>query len=208
MTTPAESDIEQDRCPDCGLLYVHGYAPDERYHRKIHDETLNGHRAKLPDGFHPVTHESPISLQKLAQAAASAAQHETHYDFSSFVAFKKKHDEDKTIAMIYINAGRVCGLLVTRERECKFTASLNSFHLGGDDSRPTETRDVEPHVRRAVDMIWVLRKMRNQGVAKGLAQALASHCGMKIGDLAHMVPFTESALNLWKALKMSTIYVV
>jgi len=57
-------------------------------------------------------------------------------------------------------------------------------------------------------MIWVLRKMRNQGVAKGLAQALASHCGMKIGDLAHMVPFTESALNLWKALKMSTIYVV
>jgi len=207
VTTPAESNVEQDRCRECGLLYVHGHAPDEKYHRKIHDETINGHRAKLPDGFYAVTHESRISLQKLAQAAANSAHHETRYDFSSFVALKKKHDEDKTIAMIYVNAGRVCGLLVTRERECSRAASLNSFQ-DGDDSRPTETRDVEPHVRRAVDMIWVLKKMRNQGVAKGLAQALASQCGMKIGDLAHMVPFSESALHLWKALKLSIIYVV
>ena len=208
MTTPAQNDIEQDRCPDCGLLYVHGLARDERYHRKIHDQVVNGPQAKMADGFYAVTHESPMSLQKLAQAAASAAHHDTRYDFSSFVAVKKQHDEDKTIAMIYIEAGRVCGLVVSREQECKFTASLNFFRVDSTDSRPAETSEVQPHSRRAVEMIWVLKKMRQRGIAKRLAQALASHCGVQITDLAHMIPFSESALHVWKALKLSTIYIV
>ena len=57
-------------------------------------------------------------------------------------------------------------------------------------------------------MIWVLKKSRRQGIAKGLTDALANYCGLQVEDLAHMLPFGEDALNLWKALKLSTIYVV
>jgi hypothetical protein len=209
MSGDAQRDIEDGPCPDCGLLYVRGYAPDERYHRRVHDEAVNGHRAKLDDGFYAVTHKSRVSLQKLAEAAASAAHYETKYDFSSFTAIKKKSDEYKTIAMIYVRNGRVRGLLVSRERECSYTASLDSFQQDYCDSwRPTQGTEVQPQARRAIDMIWVLRKERKQGVAKGLVEALAAHCNLRVEDFAHMIPFSEDAVNLWKALKLSTIYVV
>ena len=200
---------EHGPCPDCGLLYARGYTPDERYHRRVHDEAVNGHRAKMGDGFYPVTHESPISLQKLAQSAASAALWETKYDFSSFTAIKKKLDEYNTIGMIYIKDGRICGLLVSRERECKYTATLNSFQPDEFHSwRPTEVTEVQPHSRRVVDMIWVLKKNRRQGVANKLVEALAVHCKVKIEDFAHMIPFREDAVHLWNGLKLSTVHVV
>ncbi|MGA9938051.1 MAG: GNAT family N-acetyltransferase, partial [Candidatus Acidiferrales bacterium] len=209
MSQGATPQNENGPCPDCGLQYVRGYAPNERQHRRVHDESVNGHRTKLPDGFRPVTHGFPISEQKRVEAAASTALWETKYDFSSFTAYKKDAEEQKTIAMLYIKRGRVCGLLVSRQRECKHTASLNSFH---PDSfhfwRPTEVTGVEAHSRRVVEMIWVLKKNRRQGVAKELVQALAAHCEIKLGDLAHMIPFRQDALHLWKALKLSTIYVV
>jgi len=209
MSADGAPDNDHGPCPDCGLLYARGYAPDERYHRRVHDKAVNGCRANLANGSYPVTHESHISLQKLAEAAASAARWETKYDFSSFTAVRKKADEYKTIAMIYIKDGRVCGLLVSRKRECAHTASLNSFQPDSFDSwRPTQVTEVQPHFRRAVDMIWVLKKNRKLGVAKGLIQTLAAQCGMKIEDFAHMIPFSEDAVHLWKALKQSTIYVV
>jgi ribosomal protein S18 acetylase RimI-like enzyme len=209
MSGDAPPDNDHGPCPDCGLLYGRGYASDERYHRRVHDEAVNGHRAKLGDGFHAVTHQSLISLQKFAQAAASAARRETGYDFSSFTAIKKKADEYDTITMLCVKDGRICGLLVTRERECKYTARLNSFQSDDFHSwRPTEVVEVQPHARRAIDMIWTLKKNRKQGVAKGLVEALAAHCKMKTEDFAHMIPFGEDAVRLWKALKLSTIYVV
>jgi ribosomal protein S18 acetylase RimI-like enzyme len=170
---------------------------------------MNGHRAKLCDGFHAVTYETPISLQKLAQAAASAARRDTKYDFPAFTAIKKKVDEYDTIAMLCIKDGRICGLLVSRQRECIYTANLKSFQLSDFDSwRPTEGIEVQPHTRRAVGMIWVLKQHRRQGVAKGLIEALARHCKLKVEDIAHMIPFREDAVHLWKALKLSTIYLV
>src|SRR5436305_8053757 len=124
MTEDTRRDAENGPCPDCGLLYARDYAPDERYHRKVHDEAVNGHPAKLHDGSYAVTHESPISLQKLVQAAASAARWETRYDFPSFTAIKRKVDAYNTIALPYVKDGRVCGLIVSRERVCKYVASL------------------------------------------------------------------------------------
>ncbi len=209
MSGDAPTDDEHGPCSDCGLLYARGYIPDERYHRRVHDEAVNGHRAKLDDGFHAVTHGSLISLQKFAQAAASAALWETKYDFSSFTAVKKKVDEYGTIAMLYAKDGRVCGLLVSRERECKYSANLSSFRSDNFNSwRPTEVIEIKPHTRRAVDMIWVLKKNRRQGVAKGLIEALARHCKLKVEDVAHMTPFREDAMHLWQALRLSNIYVV
>jgi hypothetical protein len=196
-------------CPDCGLGYARDYAPDRRYHRQVHDKAVNGHRTKLSDGFYAVTHQSPISSQNLAQAAASSALWETKYDFSSYTAIKKKVDEYNTIAMLCVRGGRVCGLLVSRDRKCNCVASLNSFKSDSFHSwYPTNVSEVQSHVRRTVDMIWVLKKNRKQGVAKELIEAFVAHCILKVEDLAHSIPFREDAVHLWKSLRLSTIYVV
>jgi hypothetical protein len=190
-------------------MYKRGDAPDERYHRRAHDDALNGPRAKLDDGFHAVTHKSPISVQRLAQAAGSAARRDTAYDFNSFAASKKNSDEFETVALICTKDGRVVGLLVSRERESKHTTNLDSFQADGFDSwRPIEATEIGTHRRRAIDMIWVLKKNRKQRVAKGLANALSVYFKMEIKEFAHMTPFRQDAVALWKALGQSTIYVV
>jgi ribosomal protein S18 acetylase RimI-like enzyme len=149
-----------------------------------------------------------MPLQKLAQAAASAALWETKYEFSSYSAIKKEVDEFNTIAMLCVRTGRVCGSLVSRERECAHTAALDSFQENHQSWRPTEVVRVQAHRRRALEMIWVLKKKRRQGVAKGLIEALAKYCGLGVEDFAHMVPFTEDALELRKVLGLSNVYVV
>jgi hypothetical protein len=71
-------------CAGCGWCYAEGYAPDERFHRKKHDEVVSGCKTTIKNGCHFLTHPSPIGQQRLAQVAASAALHETRYDFTSF----------------------------------------------------------------------------------------------------------------------------
>ncbi len=194
-------------CQECGLDYVRGSRSDERNHKKFHDRVVNGCKTKLPDGCHIVTHRSDIAMQKLAEAAASEALHETKYDHISFYADKKVFDAEKTIAVITVSNGRVCGLVVSRERDCECKAQLQDFkqnHL--HFWRPTKADKVQPQKRRALDMIWVLNSNRRQGVARRMVQALAEHCKMKVGDLGHVTPFSEDALRLWQGFKLSTIY--
>ena len=172
---------EMDRaCSECGLDYCRGYAPDERNHRAVHDKTVNGHRTKLPDGVHFVTHRSPMRLQKLVELAASSALWDTKYDFSSFTAIRKQGDEYETVAAFFVSDARVCGLVVSRERDCEYTADLTTFQVGESGTwRPTNVSKVELHKRRAIDMIWVLRRRRRQGIAHRLMLALAGHCAVR-----------------------------
>ena len=198
------------RCSECGLLFVPEHPPDARYHRIVHDKAVNGPKTKICDGFHFITHQSLIGIQRLAQETASAALCETGYDITSFYGVKKKFDEHNTLAVVCVRDGRVTGLLVSRERECKYKVELDSFRQedGRNSWRPTSADEVETHRRRAVDMIWVLKSKRRQGVAQGLIHALAENCGLRIEDIAHMTPFREDALRLWQGLGLSTIFAV
>src|SRR5713226_9461291 len=107
------------KCEECGLHFVPDHPPDVRYHRIVHDKAASGPKTKLPDGFHFLTHQSLIGIQRVAQEAASAAHYETGYDITSFYGVKKKCDEHNTLAVICVRDRRVIGLLISRERECK-----------------------------------------------------------------------------------------
>ena len=196
-------------CPECGLDYCRGYAPDERYHRSVHDKAVNGHRTKLTDGFYFVTHRSPMRLQKLAEWAASSARWDTEYDFSSFSAIRKQKDEYETVAAFCVSNARVCGLIVSRERDCEYVADLATFQADGFGTwRPAKVTKVETHKHRAIDLIWVLRRNRRQGIANRLIFALAEYCEMRAEDFAHMVPFREDAVRFWIALGYTNIRIV
>ena len=191
----------QGPCAECGCEYVWGLKSDERRHNKYHDRAVNGYKTRQPDGCHFVTHRSEMALQLLAQAAASEAHYETEYDFTSFSAEKTEHDEHETIAAIYVKGGRVCALIVSRKRECHWKARLQDIA----EHRPN-AEAIQTHKRRAVDMIWVLKNCRRQGIAKRIVRAMAEHCKVSVEDLAHLTPLSTDAINLWHSLRLTTIY--
>jgi hypothetical protein len=180
-----------------------------RRHKKLHDRAEYGCKTTLPDGCHVITHQSRMPTQKLAEGAASEALRDTRYNFISFSAQECNSDPYATIAVIAVREHRVCGLLVSRERECGWKAELadfaeNHFH----QFIPTKAEPVACHKRRTLDMIWVLKRHRNEGLAVKMVQALGDNCGVQAEEFAHLLPFTEAALKFWLARNLSPIYVV
>ena len=205
---PLTAQDESGRCAGCGLLYVRGSATDENYHQTFHDLRVNGPKSKLADGFHVVTHKASLFLQRHAQAAAIAARRETGYDFPSFVA-SKEADRSRTIAIIYVWNGRVIALVVSREHTCEYQTPLSSFAPGVDSPcRSAEALRIEPHSRRAIEMMWVLKGKRRKGIARRLIDALAEQCSLRIEDFAHMTPLSEDAAAFWRSCGLSMIHVV
>ena len=119
-------------CKVCGLCYADDYPPDVRYHKKFHDEHVNGPKIKLPNGLQLVLPESPMPYRKSAERAAVLFKRELHYDFPSYVAISKDDFRDhRTIASIYVDAGRVVGLLVERDGGCIYKINLGDEHYRG-----------------------------------------------------------------------------
>jgi hypothetical protein len=196
-------------CAECGFTYREHHGGDVQNHTRMHDKALKGTKTVLPDGFHAITHQSPIALQKLVESAAKAASYETGYDFPSFYAAKKRIDEFQTIAIICVRGKRVVGLLVSRLRDCKYKARLDSFQQSDLNLwLPTALSQIEIHKRRTFEMIWVLKNQRRQGIAQGLIKSLTEKCKTTMEEIAHMAPFSEDALKLWQGMKLCTIYVV
>jgi ribosomal protein S18 acetylase RimI-like enzyme len=143
-----------------------------------------------------------MAQQRLAQAAASQALYETEYDFTSFSAAEFGHDEHETIAVIYVKGGRVCALVVTRQRRCEWKLQLEDIA----NKCLTNSEKVPLHTRRAVDMIWVLKSSRRQGIATSIVRKLAEHCKISVDSLAHLPPMSDAAISLWRSLRLSTVY--
>jgi hypothetical protein len=107
-TSPVDSN---ERCPDCGLLYVRGSARDERIHRGEHDKTVNGPKIRLEDGIHFIDQYSTKARCLAAAAAASIARWENRYDFSPYDGYEQP-SAFETLVLIRVHSRRVIGLVV------------------------------------------------------------------------------------------------
>jgi len=136
----------------------------------------------------------------LVQWAASMARFELNHDQPQFAARKDDADPDLTVAAIFVEQGRVKAMIVSRMMNC-----------GGQVDILTEHHVVEqcPEVkRRAINMIWVLRKSRRLGVAKKLIKFLNDYCGSEVDELGHLMPITPEALQLLRSMGLKQIFVV
>jgi ribosomal protein S18 acetylase RimI-like enzyme len=196
-------------CRDCGVGYIPGDRMTEFYHWRSHDRAVNGVPTKLVNGFHAITHRSLMPSQNRTQTISHIANWDAGYDSVCFSAMKTKSDEYDTIAMICVDGQRACALIVTRNKECKYTAKLDSFKSVGMGSwLPPKRNLMELHNRRAIDMIWVAKNRRRQGLAQRLAKELATYCAIGLQEFAHTLPFRGGAIHRWKALNLSTIYLI
>jgi hypothetical protein len=170
---------------------------DEARHEVLHDRIVEGCVTKLGDGYHFATHLSVMALQELVEAVAREALQDTQYDHISFTASRNLWDQYETISAITVRDGRVRALLVTRMRTCDWKAALS------DPQNPVRLRS---HRRRTIDMIWVLKKFRLRGEAIHIVQATTEHVKIPLNDLAHLKPLTNEVLELWRALRLQTLY--
>lgn len=148
-------------------------------------------------------------MRNLAYRAAQLARRETKYDFPAFDPWERHDPESDTLAVIKVENRRVIGLIVTRNRSCRYHVPLAKF---ADDAitgwRPTEGDEVPKTSRRTVGMIWVLQRCRGGGVrALELVNALCAHSGTEVEFLAHETPFTMPALRFWQKLGLERVYI-
>jgi GNAT superfamily N-acetyltransferase len=184
-------------CPICGLCYADDYPPDVRSHKKFHDLHVNGPKTKLPNGLHLVLPKSPLSHRNAAQAAAVLFKRELHFDFPSYWATSKDDFRDhRTVASIYVEDGRVVGLLVERDWGCIYKLRLGDDHYG----------DEQPEIEcRRLDVIWVLKSYRGKGVGKLLLRSFVGRNTDK--PLAVQVPISDDGQRLLRTFQWTEFWV-
>lgn len=208
----ADSSRVQDRgkgaCPECGLDYSRNSERDRRAHLVIHDNAVNGPRTTLKDGDYIVTPATRWQLRNLAFRAAQHARREAGYDFVAFDPYERPNAEYELRAIVRVFRRRVVGLLVTRKRWCVSRAVLDSFKQDQFRLwRPTVVEEVGRHQRRTITMIWVLRKHRGSGIVEGMIRALTNELRTSLEKLGHEMPFTASALRLWRRWGLQKIHI-
>jgi GNAT superfamily N-acetyltransferase len=184
-------------CTVCGLCYADDYPPDVQYHKKFHDEHVNGPKVKLPNGLQLVLPKSRLPYRTAAERAAILFKRELHFDFPSYVANSKDDFRDhRTIASIYVDAGRTVGLLVERDWECK-----HKIHLGDE-----RYGDEQPETAcRRLDVIWVLKSYRGKGIGKQLLRSFMDRNTDK--PLAVQVPISDDGQRLLRAFQWTEFWI-
>lgn len=173
------------KCETCGLLYSEADAADRRYHAKKHDLFINGPKVKVASGVHLVRPASPLHLRRAAEDAAHIFQWEMKYDVRAYSATDhRSFRKHKSLAVVYVAANRVVGLLVERDWHCRFQVRLSTEKV----EERTET------ICRRVDIVWVLESQRRQGIGKALLTDFVSRLADR--PLAVQLPISQDGRAL------------
>jgi ribosomal protein S18 acetylase RimI-like enzyme len=191
-----------EHCRDCDLRYVRNDSADEQHHREYHDERIDGPKTAMSSGLYLVSSSSNICTRKLAAQAAIHAKRDAGYDFPAYTV-DEQNAEDQPLALIAVAQERVVGLIVTSYRVCQHRTTVAGL------SEPTlSIEDVPPSSRRAIEMIWVLKKCRRAGLARRLVTEVCRSLQVSLKEVAHVTPFTDDALQFWQSFSLHNLFVV
>jgi hypothetical protein len=202
-----QDDWNRVDCPECGFGYIAGLPSNETAHEAFHQEHVNGPSVDLEEGTYFIDARTDRNIREVVAVAARLSNRDTNYDFPLYDG-SDDEDEYVTLVVIKVSERRIVGLIVTRVRDCEYTAELESFApdvTGG--WRPTNAERIPRHSRRALDMIWVLKKYRGKGILRGMLLDLSAHINEPVSELSHSLPFTEDAVSFWKKLNLTKIRV-
>lgn len=167
-----------------------------QWHRARHAEWAGGIRmpggiAAGDGGILRVPAGKPSKLRAVAYRMARLFQREGGYDFASFdypaVHPWRSHDwrTYRTTAYLYVADGRAIGYCVVRMRSWSWPYDLCDRRL---PQMSTRREGLWP----SVDVAFVCRDYRRQGIARRLIEAVASDHGTEPGGLAYGFPFTDA----------------
>ncbi len=162
-------------------------SPDRKQHKVYHDRIVNGIPArhlkndcqiweKLEGRITVVTSRSPISQRKRAQAVASIANLETHYNGGIYNAHEEPDDRDIHL-FLYYKRKRIIGLIVLEKRQTVWRCRWQ------DDALPVCEQLVEHDPMWSIIVIWVQIKHRRRGIGRTLFDEALKYLGLSHQDV-------------------------
>jgi hypothetical protein len=191
-------------CPECGFCYVLGLREDEERHRIFHDEEMSGPKSDMKDGIHVVTINDSLQWKRVVEQVFRVGRRDSPYEFSLFEADEAA--KNNPIASLKVIGGRAIAGVLTRERSCEHHTLLDTFTPRGDGLHPASWNDLKPHMRRAIEFIWVQKRHRRKGLLGECLSALSDSVGIPIAEFSHRVPFTPDAYRFWARRGLGTVY--
>lgn len=197
-------------CKVCNYRYVPSVHEDFVSHRKRHDETLNGIRAKVAksdlvvwtDGDCRITVLCALDskVQRLkAERVATLGKREAGYDFPSFTVYEQ-FDEKGTHVFLLYHKQRIIGLLVFSLRK-----DLRILKWSDETGEQKDFASKEPYW--TVDFVWVLKKFRGKSLAQRLIHVASEYFENPINKIAWYPPFSRDGLALAKKLYPVSVYI-
>lgn len=197
-------------CDICNFRYVPSVPEDVTSHRKRHDETVNGIRAKTAKSDRVIWKEGDYRITELcaldskvqryrAQRVATLGKREGGYDFPSFTVYEH-FDERGTHVFLLYHKQRIIGFLVFSLRK-----DLQLLEWSNGTNKPKDFASNEPYW--TVDFVWVLRKFRGKGFARKLIQVASDFFENPIDKIAWYPPFSKDGLELAKKLYPLRVYI-
>ena len=197
-------------CSICNFRYVPSVPEDLASHRKRHEETIHGIRAKAAITDRVVWLEGDFRITALcaldskvqrlrAQRVATLGKREGGYDFPPFTAYEH-FDERVTHVFLLYHKDRIIGFLVFSLRK-----DLGVLEWTDETGETKDLDAKEPYW--TVDFIWVLRKFRGKGLARKLILVASEYFENPIEKIAWYPPFSKDCLELAKKMYPEKVYI-
>ena len=199
------------KCPDCGLGYVPDVFEDTRFHKKYHDEIVNGLPAKRakndriiwedsPLRITLVNYNSPLSQKKRAEMVAIIARKDTPFDFASYHASEPFDDRNVHVFLLYLH-NRIIGLTVIEKRSNIWKCTWKQY-----ESREPEILTSHPSIW-SIGFVWIHRRYRRKGLARQIVKEAASFLATDMQSIGWYTGFTESGEALIRRLCPDHFYI-
>ncbi len=192
-----------------------GYVPEipdnRKFHKKYHDETVNGLRTPriLSDSviweqdllrITVVNFNSPKAQKMRAQRISSLAHRDGKYDFPAYSAGEQHDDRDVHLFIGYV-ANRGISFFSVEKRSHIWRCTWKEY------KKPVEKERLNHPPIRSVGRAWVHRDYRLQGWARRLAEHTALFFALEIQQLGWNTPFTDNGEAMVRSLCPDWFYI-
>jgi hypothetical protein len=183
-------------CEICHSNYVPALPEDIIFHRKYHDQFVNGVKVSILKSDNVifnsgefkiivVSPKSSLQQRKRAETIALRAKRDTDFDFASYHSDETK-EKDSPLVFIGIIKNRAIAMLVFRKTQKTAKVTWELYQSKDRENIPLLT-----DVRWKIAMIWILENKRRKGYARQLINIAAEYVGNSVSEIAWSTPFTE-----------------
>lgn len=200
-------------CPECKLNYVPENPEDVEYHKKYHDEMINGVLVS-PTGHEQicwqkkdiqitvVNSHSNITQKELAEKIGIIANRDAKYDFQPYSATETV-DERNVHIFLFHQKDRIVGFLLLEKQTQIWHYTWQKYD---QQEQPVEVFNIQ--FLWSVGLVWVNRQCRQKGIAKQLIYEAAQFFDIEIKDLGwYAPPITESGEAMLRQLLPEGFYI-
>jgi GNAT superfamily N-acetyltransferase len=198
-------------CEKCGMGYVADVPENWKFHKKYHDEEINGLLApRIPSDriiwgqedqrITVVNVQSSVAQKKRAERIGRLAHRDTRHDFAPY-SFRETLDARNVHLFLGYVANRGIGFLLVCKRS-------HIWRCTWEQCERRNFQELRDHVPIwSVGFAWIHREHRRCGWARRLAEQAARFFTVNIQSLGWYTPLTRDGEAMVKRLCPDWFYI-